>query len=249
MTTAQPAQALQPALQMQAHTTSPQNIAQNGNINDPLEPLNRAIFHFNDFVDFLIIRPLAQIYRDATPTFIQNRVSNGLSNLYTPVIFLNDVLQLNFEHAFESLGRFIINSTVGLLGLFDVANEVGLPYHHEDFGQTLGRWGVDDGPYLVLPFFGASNPRDFVGLVVDWLTDPFNQYVRHRNYVSLGYIRTGANIVDLRAQAISFTDKVAQMNDPYAQYRMLYTQNRKFKILNDKPNVENSPKPYDDDDE
>jgi phospholipid-binding lipoprotein MlaA len=132
--------------------------------NDPLEGLNRGIFEFNRVVDGVLIKPAAQIYRGVLPQQAQDSVRSFLRNLRSPVILANDVLQGDMDRAGSTIGRFLVNTTLGIGGLFDVASELGMPFHDEDFGQTLAVWGVGEGPYLVLPLLGPSNPRDAVGL-------------------------------------------------------------------------------------
>ena len=137
------------------------------NHRDPLEPLNRAIHDFNETVDRVIMKPIAQGYRAITPSFVQTGVRNFFSNLEDVGVMANNLLQFKIEQGAGDFMRLAVNSTFGLLGVLDVASETGLRKHNEDFGQTLGRWGVDAGPYLVLPFFGPSNFRDTVGMFVD----------------------------------------------------------------------------------
>ena len=134
---------------------------------DPLEGFNRAMYTFNDRLDKYALKPLAKGYRAITPTGVRKSVSNFFSNLHEPMVMLNNLLQGKPGQATSDLIRFVVNSTVGIVGLFDVSSKVGLPKHDEDFGQTLAVWGVGDGPYLVLPFFGPSNLRDGPSLVVD----------------------------------------------------------------------------------
>lgn len=137
------------------------------NPRDPLEPMNRAIFTFNDSVDKAVFKPLAKGYKAVTPTPVQNGVRNVFSNLDDVTEFANNLLQFKIQAASTDLMRVAVNSTFGFLGLFDIASEMRLPKHNEDFGQTLGRWGFHSGPYLVLPLLGSSSFRDGVGLAVD----------------------------------------------------------------------------------
>lgn len=148
--------------------STPESIAEN----DPLEPTNRAVYKFDQVFDQYVILPIAWVYVYHTPTPLRRGLQNVLSNLDLPVTFTNNVLQGEFKQAGRSLGRFTFNSTVGLGGLVDVATPVGLPYKPADFGQTLGRYGVGEGPFLVLPFIGPEPPRDLVGDAVDMAIDP-----------------------------------------------------------------------------
>jgi phospholipid-binding lipoprotein MlaA len=134
---------------------------------DPFEPLNRVVFNANDAVDTAVIRPMAEAYRAVFPQFVRDRIKAFVDNLQEPRIFANNLLQLRINDAGFTFARFYVNSTLGLLGLFDIASEHGLPKQTGDFGETLYVWGVDSGPYLVLPLFGPSNPRDLFGLGVD----------------------------------------------------------------------------------
>ncbi|HEU4549394.1 MAG TPA: VacJ family lipoprotein, partial [Rhizomicrobium sp.] len=137
-------------------TSDPESLAQN----DPFEPTNRAVFDFDVQVDHAVARPLAKFYRSAVPQVARQGVHNALTNLNAPVIFTNDVLQGDGEKATDTLGRFVINSTVGVAGLVDVAGRIGIPSHENDFGITMGKWGAQEGSYLVLPFAGPKPPRD-----------------------------------------------------------------------------------------
>ena len=134
---------------------------------DPLEPLNRGVYAFNDVVDEFFMRPLAVAYDKYMPDTLQFIARNFLSNLYDPYVGLNNLLQGKPRDAISDLGRFLVNSTIGFLGFGDPASDLGMQKHREDFGQTLGVWGLPTGPYLVLPIFGPSNIRDGVGLGVD----------------------------------------------------------------------------------
>ncbi|TXI13093.1 MAG: VacJ family lipoprotein [Polynucleobacter sp.] len=138
---------------------------------DPFERVNRAVFSFNETADEYVIKPVAEAYKFVLPEFVRTGVTNFFSNINDVLIAANNLLQGKPSNAASDIGRFLVNSTIGILGLFDVATDMGLDKNREDFGQTLGVWGVADGPYMVLPFFGASNARDTVGLVVDIETD------------------------------------------------------------------------------
>jgi len=143
--------------------------------NDPLEPMNRAIFQFNEVVDDNIFEPVAKTYKYITPDPVETGVSNFFSNIGEVSTIANDVFQFKFKQAGYDFLRFSINTTIGVLGIFDVATSVGLKKNNEDFGQTLGYWGIPQGPYLVLPFFGASTFRDAPGLYADMQISPINK--------------------------------------------------------------------------
>ena len=156
-------------------------VAEYEKLNDPAEPTNRAIFKINKALDTAIFKPVALVYKDYTPDLFQKGIHNILNNLRTPIIFANDLLQGKLQRAWNSLARFFINSTIGFAGLGDPATEYGFKFHNEDFGQTLAAWGLPEGPYIVLPVFGPSNPRDAIGLAVDTLIDPLNIWLSNTN--------------------------------------------------------------------
>ena len=219
--------------------------ASNGNPRDPLEPMNRAIYTFNDGVDHLLIKPAAEFYRFVVPEFMRTGVSNFFSNINDVIVALNSLLQGKFAQAGSDVARLIVNTTVGVLGLFDVATKIGLEKHNEDFGQTLGYWGIGDGPYLVLPFIGPSSARDAVGWVGDFYTWPIT-YVepeRDRNIlIALRFVTLRADL--LEASKILETAAL----DPYEFVRDAYLQRRRNLVYDGKPppdedDVENDPKP------
>ena len=218
-------------------------VAEFNEINDPAEPTNRAVFGINRGLDAALLKPVATAYRDATPKFFQNRINDALDNLRSPVIFLNDVLQGELERAVTTLVRFIINSTLGLLGLNDIATDLGIKGHNEDFGQTLAVWGVPEGPYVMLPLFGPSNPRDAIGMVVDFLIDPFNIWAGNTDRDFAVFARSGTRAVDLRAIYMEALDELEKSSlDFYASIRSLYRQRRANEINNGEPSA-NMPAP------
>lgn len=199
--------------------------------NDPLEPTNRVIYEINDGIDVVILRPLALLYRNVVPDPVQTGVKNALGNLSSPVVLANDMMQGKPKRAGDTLMRFVINSTLGVGGIFDVATGLGWPAHSADFGMTLAVWGVGEGPYLFLPIFGPSSPRDAAGRGVDLAMDPFTWASPRVVPEAFGYARTGLNAVDTRSRFIDDLDKTrAQALDPYATIRSLYRQNRQSTI-------------------
>ncbi|MEQ8354913.1 MAG: VacJ family lipoprotein [Kiloniellaceae bacterium] len=197
--------------------------------NDPLEVPNRMFFAFNEALDFAVIRPIAVTYRFIVPTGVRNTVRNFLRNLRTPVTLANDLLQGDLDRAEVTFTRFFINSTIGMLGLFDIAADSGFPYHDEDFGQTMGTYGAGEGFYLVLPILGPSNLRDAGGRIVDIFLDPLT-YVAPRE---VGVGRAVAAGVDFRSRNIEELDSLkADSLDFYARIRSLYRQNRESEINN-----------------
>lgn len=213
--------------------------ASTGNPRDPIEPFNRGVYQFNDAVDKVLLKPAAEVYRGVLPQFVRTGVSNIFSNINDVIVALNNLLQGKFIDAVSDVGRIAVNSTIGLLGVFDVATELGLEKHDEDFGQTLGYWGIGDGPYLVLPFFGPKNVRDTFGLFVDYKTDPITYIdpTRDRNIVR------GVRIVNRRAELLE-TSKILETAalDPYEFVRDAYLQRRR-NLVHD-----GSPPPEQDDD-
>lgn len=202
-------------------------------LNDPMEPANRAIFQFNQALDKGLFQPVARLYRDVIPLWFRQRIGDALDNLRAPVVFLNDVLQGEPERAQITLVRFVMNSTFGIAGLADFAGEAGIEGHDEDFGQTLAVWGTNDGPYIMLPILGPSNPRDTVGMVVDWLVDPFNNWTRNTDREELALARTGVAALHLRTELLPVTDELEKTSlDLYAAVRSLYRQRRADAITN-----------------
>lgn len=202
--------------------------------NDPLEPFNRAMLDFNLALDKAVLKPVAFVYKEGLPDPIQTNIHNFLENLRGPVIFANDLMQGEWDRAGNTLLRFAMNSTIGLAGINDFATEAGIPKHDEDFGQTTAVWGVDSGPYLVLPIFGPSNPRDGVGMLVDSLIDPFT-------WTTPGEFRLGVTVtraVDKRARNYDAIDDLEKNSlDLYAAIRSLYRQRRADEIRNGAPSA------------
>lgn len=211
--------------------------------NDPLEPTNRAIFAFNQAVDNAVLRPVAEGYRAAVPEFGRDRVHDFLNNLTAPFTFVNDLLQGEVGRAGETFGRFCLNTTFGVLGIMDVATPMGLAPHQEDAGQTFAIWGIGEGPYIVLPLFGPSNPRDAVGLVVEAVADPVSIGMRRADAEWGPWARTGVSAVDLRERYLDLLDEVeATSLDYYSAIRSLYRQRRSAEIRNTN-NVDTMPVP------
>lgn len=193
-------------------------------ISDPFEGLNRAVFVFNDALDTYALRPIALGYRYITPDFVETGVSNFFDNLADVSNVLNNGLQGKFADAGTDLSRLVFNTTIGLLGLFDVATEMGLAQHDEDFGQTLGVWGVSSGPYLMLPLLGPSTVRDTAGLVVDYTTDPVNWLDDQGDKNAASLVR----IVDGRSRLLASESLIS--GDKYSFIRDAYLQRREFAI-------------------
>lgn len=196
---------------------------------DPWEDVNRKVFAFNETLDKYALKPVAQAYRNVTPVFVDDAITNVFSNLGEPFVIINDLAQGKFVQALSDTGRFLVNSTVGLLGIFDVASKIGLPKHLEDFGQTLGYWGFDSGPYLMLPVLGPSTIRDAAGFGVDTFAlleaDPkYHTIEDSRAYYGMVY----GQYLDIRADLIPTEGIIS--GDRYSFIRSLFLQRRDFLI-------------------
>jgi phospholipid-binding lipoprotein MlaA len=202
--------------------------------NDPLEPLNRKTFAFNQGVDRYFLKPIAKAYVRVIPAGGRDGVSNFIANLHEPVVLVNNILQFKFKRAGTTAGRFVLNSTLGVAGIVDFAGKHGLKRQFGDFGQTLFVWGVHEGPYLVIPIFGPTSPRDGIGDGVDILLDPFvylTQHGQYRSAISLSRLVVGG--IDLRARNLDVLDELQRESvDFYAAMRSLYRQNRTAELHN-----------------
>lgn len=209
----------------------PDAVAEFKQTDDPLEPTNRVVYAVNDAVDTAVLRPIAVAYRDVVPAQVRTRAGLVLENLSNPVVLANDMLQGKPRRAGDTLMRLMVNSTLGVAGLFDVATDWGWPQHDSDFGMTLASWGAEPGPYLFLPLFGPSNPRDAAGIGTDIVLDPFTWVGAGSAVTALGLSRTFVGAVDARARALDDLDKIkAQALDPYATIRSLFRQYRANKV-------------------
>ncbi len=193
---------------------------------DPLEGLNRYFYDVNNAFDYLIFRQFAEAYRLVVPDGVKRSITNFIRFVKTPVILANDLLQGDMDRAGDTLGRFVVNAAIGF-GMFDVASDSGLPYQEQDFGQTLAVWGVDSGPYLVLPLLGPSTVRDGVGIGVDILLDPFTYVLS----TEAGLARFGVQALDARERNLDTLDEIRRdALDEYARVRSLWLQNRRDTI-------------------
>ncbi|MDO6570701.1 VacJ family lipoprotein [Gilvimarinus sp. 2_MG-2023] len=202
-------------------------MAQASDERDPWEGFNRAIFAFNDVADTYVVRPVAVGYETITPEPVQLGVGNFFGNLKEVPNVFNSILQGKFGRAGKDTGRFFINTTLGVAGLFDVASHMGIPRTEgEDFGQTLAKWGVPNGPYLMLPVLGPRTLRDAAGMPIDWVTDP-KTYVGHTR---TSYEIKAIELLDTRAGLLSLEQDIG--SDKYALYRDIYLQRREY-LIND----------------
>ena len=198
--------------------------------NDPWEGFNRKVYAFNDGLD-KVVRPVAVGYDKIMPDPFQRGVGNFFRNLDTPVTFVNQVLQGKLRQSGSSIGRFLLNSTVGLLGFFDVATKVGMPYYNEDLGQTLAKWGYEDSRYLMLPFFGPSTFRDGTGRLADSYIHPVGRAIHGNNEWGLWIFRG----IDQRARFLEQDAELEQAYDPYVLMRDVWLQNRQYQIYDGDP--------------
>ncbi len=199
--------------------------------NDPLEPANRVSFAVNAGLDTYFLEPVARGYRYAVPGVIRRPIHNVVTNMTTPVLFINDVVQTRPRAAGDTFMRFLINTTVGVGGMFDVAADWGYPFHDNDFGLTLALWGVPSGPFLFLPLLGPSNPRDTVGYGVDIAFNPFTWAPTGYDLHTVDDARAGVAILDTRTNLLDEVDSIKKTAlDPYATFRSLSTQNRQSTI-------------------
>lgn len=218
---AQQAAPVEPA--EEADLASPSN-------HDPFEMVNRSIFKFNEVLDGLVLKPVAHIYLGVVPDPVRHGVKNALTNLSSPVVFVNSAFQGDDVNMGRTASRFIINSTLGIGGIFDMASNMGLPKEHKkDFGQTLGVRGVASGPFIELPLFGPSNLRDTFGMVADTAMDPFTYIFNTNTTVALDAMRT----IDRRADLLPLSDRIYRDSlDPYASIRSIYQQHRENVVSN-----------------
>lgn len=200
---------------------------------DPLEPVNRVVFKVNDNADHYVLRPIAKGYDYAVPGLARRGITNFFLNLAEPKVIVNDLLQTKFVQGGQDLLRFLFNSTVGLAGLIDVATDNGLPQHDEDFGQTLGYWGVGEGWYLVLPLLGPSDNRDMIGFFGD---RPLNVgFWLDGDHDWLTYSLYGADLINFRANLLSTDSLINQQFDKYLFFRTAYLQRRQALIYDGNP--------------
>lgn len=201
---------------------------------DPYERYNRAMYQFNDSLDKAIIKPVAKGYDAVVPGPVRKGITNFFGNLDDVIVLINDILQFKITQAASDTARIVVNSTVGLFGLIDVARPMGLRKHREDFGQTLGRWGIGSGPYLVLPFFGPSSPRDGIGLYVD-----YSQFDPTFNLVDDNSTRNtmfATDVINTRAGLLSASRILDTASlDPYVFVREAYLQRRQSLVYDGSP--------------
>lgn len=208
---------------------------------DPYESLNRDIHSFNVGWDQILVRPATRVYEEATPDLVQFLVSNGLSHLSLPITFIHQTLQLNVDAALETAGRFVTNTFLGAGGLLDPATEIGLPRTRSDAGLTLAEYGVNEGPFVMLPFLGPFTARDAIGRVADFAIDPFN-FINIPGGAATSAARAGFGIVDARSDNMEIIDEVFyEAEDSYVTTRTAYIQARRRRVQGDEANPEALP--------
>lgn len=206
-----------------------------GAVADPYEGFNRQMFAFNNGVDQYALAPAASVYETVTPAFARDRVGDFLGNLKSPVIFVNDVLQAQPDRAGDTFFRFTINTTIGLVGLWDAAEYFGIDGHREDFGQTLAVWGVGSGPYLVMPLLGPTSPRDLLGSGIDRAFDPLT-WTEFAGQPDLDdQIAIGRGVLGGLNARVALDDEIRTLNEqpePYVALRRIYSSQRQAAIRN-----------------
>ncbi len=211
----------------------PVAVAEFKTTNDPIEPFNRDVFEFNLGIDRYFLKPIAKGYRTIVPEQGRDGLRNVVNNIQEPVTFINDVLQGEFDRAGATFGRFLVNSTIGIGGLFDVAKSQGIDRHTEDFGQTLAVYGVPEGPYLVVPFLNSSSVRHGVGRIVDAYSNPLFYAFDHAGEEWVQPTVMAIDIVDGRSRNIETLDEIERTAiDFYATARSAYRQDREKEINN-----------------
>ena len=202
---------------------------------DPFENVNRSIYDFNETIDENVLEPISRAYKEHVPEIAQDGVSNFFGNLRDVTTLANQILQFKPIESVETFGRILVNSTIGLGGLLDVASDMSLTTEDEDFGQTMAVWGVEEGPYIMLPFLGPSTVRDSVGTYVD-LTSDANLV---KDMDDVGFLSANTiNIIDKRVELLPVTDLLDKSDDPYISMRSSYLQKREFDIYDGNPPVE-----------
>src|SRR3990172_10269800 len=230
-----------------AQSQKPDVAYKTSEISDPLEPVNRFIFGFNDILDKILIEPLAKGYKALLPSFARDAIQSFMRNLQSPLLVANNLLQGDIGDAGIAAARFFINTTIGIGGLADVAKAQGLVYESEDFGQTLATWGIGDGFYLVLPVLGPSSLRDTAGLAADSYADPVRIVSRNTDHDWIYYARVGVEGIDTRSRLIKTIYHLRRNNlDYYAATKSAYGQKRASLIHDDKSGTTSQALDYDD---
>lgn len=209
-----------------------------GGTYDPWENMNRKTYAFNKAVDQNLYKPAVTGYKAIMPKPAEDGVSNAMRNLREPWTFVNDVLQFKFKRAGRTLGRFVVNSTFGLGGLFKASDDMGIPHHSEDLGQTLAVWGWNESPYFIIPFVGPSTATDFTGFATSFFADPVTIGIGELNVKGLNLARTGVDALDARVRLNDTVNSTYQDPDGYILMRSAYRQNRRYELFDGNPPAE-----------
>jgi len=207
---------------------------------DPWESMNRATYSFNKTIDKAIYKPVTTVYQTVVPKVPRQGVSNAMRNLRAPWVFVNDILQLKFKRAGTTLGRFLVDSTIGVGGLFKVSEKMGIPFHSEDLGQTFAHWGIGSGPYFIIPFVGPSNGRDALGFGAYIFYDPVTLGISELNVKGLNLTRTGVDALDFRSRTNKIINSTYDDPDGYELMRSAYRQQRRYEIHDGNPPEEDA---------
>lgn len=216
------------------------NQLQDDNFNDPFEATNRATYGFNKAVDEAVISPFITGYETVIPEVPRKGISNAMRNLREPWTFVNDILQFKFKRATTTLGRFIVNSTLGVGGLLKPSDSMGIKHHSEDLGQTFAVWGIKDTPYIVLPFVGPSSGADAIGFTAFVFADPVTLGIARLDEKGMNLARTTLDAVDLRASLDATLRSVYEDENGYELMRSAYRQNRTYEIYDGRPPEQDS---------
>jgi phospholipid-binding lipoprotein MlaA len=228
----------------QPQNPQPGALAEEENFHDPFENANRKIFDFNQAIDRHALVPVAKAYRAAVPAPLRDSVHDFLNNLQEPLVFANSALQGRFGYARDSVVRFVLNSTIGMAGLVDVAGRWGIPYRDNDLGITFGVWGIPEGPYLVVPLLGPSDPRDLAGLGIQSFGDPWNRITSGEPFTLywIPYARGGVTALDQRTRYLDTLADIERTSlDYYATIRSLYRQRRAALVRGEHGNLPPNP--------
>ncbi len=223
-----------------SQTANQPSAAAEEDFHDPIEDVNRKIFDFNQVVDRHVLVPAAKAYRAALPQPVRDSVHDFLNNLQAPLIFANDALQGDAGRAKDTIVRFVLNSTIGMAGLVDVAGRWGIPYHENDLGVTFGVWGIPEGPYLVIPVLGPSDPRDLAGIAIELFGDPWNRITSGQPFTLywIPYARGGVTGIDQRSRYLDTLADIERTSlDYYATIRSLYRQRRAALVRHERTNL------------
>jgi phospholipid-binding lipoprotein MlaA len=217
--------------------TTAQDQSRHADYNDPLEPFNRAVFNLNDTLDKAIGKPIAKGYRAVVPKPARKGIRNVLRNLRSPVNIVNQLLQGDMEGFAGDTVRALVNTTLGIGGLLDIADSAGIPYEHEDFGQTLAVWGIGHGPYLVLPVIGPNSVRDHTGITLDAYADPLRLYLFNTEQEEWYYGRMVITGIDKREELLETLDDLREgALDYYAAFRSAHYQHREALVRDNEQN-------------